>query len=132
MKSMYIHTTIRKPFSHVYGFLAKPENFTLWASGLATGEFRKMENGLWFAQTPMGEMHIRFTPVNEFGILDHWVIPPEGEEMYNPMRVIHNAEGCDVVFTLFQRDDMTESDMQRDHAWVMKDLAQLKMVLERD
>lgn len=130
MNSIYIHITIHKPYEQVYAFLREPANFPAWASGLASGAFTKADNGLWLAETPMGKMHLRFSPANDYGICDHWVIVPEGEEMYNPMRVIANGDGCDVVFTLFQRPGMSHEDMERDHAWVAKDFAMLKTLLE--
>lgn len=129
MKSIYVHTNISKPYDVVYGFISKPENFPLWASGLAEGEFRK-DGDLWLAITPMGEMRIRCTAENEFGIVDHWVIPPTGAEMYNPLRVIKNGDGCDVVFTLFQRAEMNDEELERDKEWIAKDLSNLKKLLE--
>lgn len=130
MNSVYIHITIQKPYEQVYAFLREPVNFPAWASGLAAGAFREAQNGLWLAETPMGKMHVRFSPANDYGICDHWVIPPEGKEMYNPLRVLKNGDGCDVVFTLFRRDGMSDADMARDHAWVVRDLASLKALLE--
>ena len=51
----------------------------------------------------MGRVTVAFAPPNPFGILDHRVTLPSGETVDNPMRVIPNADGCDVVFTVHRR-----------------------------
>jgi hypothetical protein len=51
--------------------------------------------------------------------------------MHNPMRVVANGDGAEVVFTLFQRDGMSDDEMARDAAMVSRDLAALKALLER-
>ena len=43
---------------------------------------------------------VAFAPSNDFGVLDHDVTLPDGETVRNPMRVISNGDGCDVVFTV--------------------------------
>jgi len=39
---------------------------------------------------------------NKFGILDHDVTLPSGAKVYNPMRVLPNNDGCELIFTLYQ------------------------------
>ena len=58
------------------------------------------------------------------------VIPEHGPAMHNPMRVVANGDGAELVFTLFQRDGMSDDEMARDAAMVSRDLATLKALLE--
>ncbi len=125
----HIGIGIECPFAETYEFLAEPENFPKWASGL--GHSFEPAGGLdWRAQTPMGPMTLRFSPRNEHGVLDHSVIPDGGAPMHNPMRLLANGEGCELVFTLYRRGGVTEEEYERDAAWVAHDLAGLKALLE--
>jgi hypothetical protein len=128
-RSRQITVAIAQPLDMVYLFLAKPENFPRWASGLGEA-FEPAGDGLWGAQTPNGPVHIRFTPQNDYGVLDHHVIPPEGDPVYMPMRVYANGTGCEVVVTVFRLPDMRLEDFERDAEWVQNDLLALKTLLE--
>jgi hypothetical protein len=78
----------------------------------------------------MGRVTITFAPRNDFGVLDHAVTLPSGETVYNPLRVIRDGDGCEVVFTIRQRPEMTDEDFKRDADAVAKDLATLKSLVE--
>ena len=112
----------------VYNFTSVPENFPRWASGL--GKSLKRKNGEWIAETPQGPIKVRFTERNEFGILDHYVIPESGAEIYIPMRVIPNGSGSELIFTLFRLSDVSDEKFAADAEWVMRDLTALKNLLE--
>ena len=112
----------------VYNFTSVPENFPRWASGL--GKSLKRKNGEWIAETPQGPIKVRFTERNEFGILDHYVIPESGVEIYIPMRVIPNGSGSELIFTLFRLSDVSDEKFAADAEWVMRDLTALKNLLE--
>ena len=75
-------------------------------------------------------MKIEFVPRNEYGVLDHYVTMPSGEVVHNPMRVIVDGDGCEVVFTLRRRPEMTDEEWARDADLVAGDLARLAGVLE--
>ena len=77
-------------------------------------------------------MEFQFVPRNEFGVLDHWVTLPSDAKVLNPMRVIPNGEGCEVMFTLFQLPDVTDENFAADAANVGHDLQALKRALEQD
>lgn len=128
-RARHIGITIERPAEEVYGFLAEPLNFPKWAEGLGHS-FHHVEGMIWTAETPMGPMRIAFSEPNAHGILDHAVIPPDGAAMHNPMRVMPNGNGSEVVFTLFQRG-MSDDEMARDAGMVARDLAALKALLER-
>lgn len=124
----HIGITIERSADEVYAFLAEPLNFPKWAEGLGHS-FSLVEGMTWSAQTPMGPMRIAFSEPNAYGIVDHTLIPADGPSMLNPMRVMPNGSGSEVVFTLFQRD-MSDEAMARDAAMVARDLVALKALLE--
>ena len=83
-----------------------------------------------FTESPLGGVTITFAPRNDFGVLDHDVTLTTGETVYNPLRVIRDGDGCEVVFTIRQRPEMTDEDFKRDADAVAKDLATLKSLVE--
>ena len=78
----------------------------------------------------MGRVGFAFVPRNDLGVLDHDVTLPTGEVAHNPMRVIADGSGCEVVFTLRRRPGMSDDEFGEDAAAVAADLARLKQVLE--
>jgi uncharacterized protein YndB with AHSA1/START domain len=129
MMTRHISTSIEAPFEAVYAFLATPSKFPLWAEGLGHS-FEPIDQWTWRAVTPMGAMNVRFTPTNSFGIADHTVIPDGAEPMSNPMRVIANGSGSEVIFTLFRRAGVTDEEFAADANAIAKDFATLKRLLE--
>ena len=75
-------------------------------------------------------MIVRFSESNAFGVLDHWVSPPSGVQIYIPLRVVKNGTGCELVFTLFRQPDMDHARFEADAQWVMRDLKAAKQLLE--
>jgi Polyketide cyclase / dehydrase and lipid transport len=128
-RSRHLSIAIDRPVAEVYAFAADPANLPRWAAGLA-GSRLERDGDQWFTQSPMGRVAIRFTPRNEFGVLDHDVTLPSGETVYNPVRVIADGAGSEVVFTLRQRPGMTDRDVERDAEAVAADLAALKSLVE--
>ncbi len=55
---------------------------------------------------------------------------PSGVTIHNPMRVMANGEGSEVVFSLFHLPGVSDAKFAEDATWVMKDLETLKRVLE--
>ena len=126
--SRNLSVSINRDAKDVYNFVSVPENFLRWASGL--GKSLKKVNGEWVAETPEGPVKVRFTERNEFGVLDHWVYPKPGLQIYIPMRVIPNGSGCELIFTLFRLPAMSDEKFVADAEWVMRDLTSLKNLLE--
>ena len=50
----------------------------------------------------------------------------------NPMRVVPNGDGSEVMFNLRRLGDMSDEDFSRDAGLVQADLERLKRVLEAD
>jgi hypothetical protein len=123
-----ISVSVRREWRAVYDFVRRPENFARWASGAARSLRR--EGDQWVADGPDGRAVLRFAGPNEFGVLDHWVTLASGAELHMPVRVVPNGSGAEVTFTLFRQPGMSDDIFARDAAWVTKDLAALKALLE--
>ena len=78
----------------------------------------------------MGRVRVSFVEPNDFGVLDHDVTLPSGETVANPVRVLPNQDGCDVVFTVRRRAGMSAGDFDRDSGTVARDLATLRELVE--
>ena len=128
-RSQHLSIGIDRPASQVYDFAADPLNLPKWAAGLA-GSSVERNGEQWYTDSPMGRVTFTFAPPNDFGVLDHEVTLPSGEAVYNPLRVMSDGDGCEVVFTLRQRPAMTDEDFERDADAVVKDLGTLKSVVE--
>jgi len=128
-KSRHISVSIDRPVDQVYEFASNPENLPEWAAGLS-GSIKKV-NGDWIAESPMGRVKVKFADKNRFGVLDHVVTLQSGEEVYNPMRVFPNNYGSELIFTLYQRQDMSDQMFAEDARAVARDLQKLKILLEK-
>jgi hypothetical protein len=113
----------------VYDFASNPANLPRWATGLCKSI--KNSNGKWIVETPQGPMEVRFVGKNEFRVLDHYVTPAPGVEVYVPMRVLANSSGSEVIFTLFRLPDMSDEKYAEDAGLVERDLQALKNILEK-
>ena len=114
----------------VYEFVANPENLPQWAAGLS-GSIAHV-NGEWIAESPMGRVKVQFAARNPFGILDHDVTLPSGDKVNNPMRVVRNDDGSEVIFTVYQRPGMSDDMFADDTKAVARDLGKLKTLLESE
>lgn len=123
-----ISISISRLPNEVYEFVSNPINLPKWATGLS-GSIKNV-NGEWIAESPMGNVKIKFAETNKFGVADHDVTLASGVTFHNPMRVLSNKNGCEVIFTLFRQADMSEEKFTTDADWVKKDLEKLKAVLE--
>ena len=127
-ESRQISEWIDRPAADVYDYASDPANLPNWAPGL--GNSVENVDGQWFVETQSGRVGFAFVERNRFGVLDHEVTLPSGEVIYNPMRVIPDGDGCEVVFTVRRLPDMTDEDFARDAGLVQADLTRLKHLLE--
>jgi hypothetical protein len=129
-RAQHVSVSIDRSRDQVYEFAANPENLPQWAAGLS-GSIDHV-NGEWIAESPMGRVKVQLTARNSFGILDHDVTLPSGVTVYNPMRVVANDDGSEVIFTVFQRPGMSDEAFAEDVKAVTRDLGRLKTLLESE
>ncbi len=127
VSSVHISETIDRPLTEVYAYAADPAHLPEWAAGLS-GSI-ELINGEWVADSPLGRIVITMAPANDYGVLDHHVALPDGRVFYNPMRVLADDDGCEVVFTLRRLPGVSDEEFARDAATVREDLARLKQLL---
>lgn len=128
-KSTTLSVSINRPPEEVYEFASNPENMSQWATAFVRSVRR--EENQWVLETLDGPMRICFVPRNDFGVLDHVVRLPGGAEVTNPMRVVRNGAGSEVLFTLFQLPGMSDDQFVKDAGMVERDLRMLKNILEK-
>lgn len=127
--SLHISTHVDRPATEVYDYTSNPVNLPEWAAGL--GGSITQENGQWVANSPFGHIVIEFVERNSLGVLDHYVTVESGERFYNPMRVIADGSGCEVVFTLRRAPGVDDDAFAADRAQIEADLATLKSILDQ-
>ncbi|HRQ00660.1 MAG TPA: SRPBCC family protein [Terrimesophilobacter sp.] len=126
--ALHLTQTIRRDPGEVGAFAGDPENLPLWAAGLSTGI--RFEQGRWVTDSPMGTVAVTFVGPVDAGVLDHDVTLPDGTVVHNPLRVLRNGDGSEVVFTLYRRDGMMDDEFERDADLVRADLEHLRGILE--
>lgn len=124
----HISQSIARDPAAVAHFAGDPENLPRWAGGLSTGI--RNEDGRWLTDSPMGSVEVRFVGAVQLGILDHDVVLPEGTVVHNPLRVLRNDAGSEVVFTLYRLPGVSDEDYEADTAYVRADLLRLRDLLE--
>ena len=103
-ESIHISEHITRSAAEVYAYASQLANLVHWAAGVSA------------------EMEVRFEGPNTLGVLDHWMTVG-GQHFYNPMRVIPDGNGSEVIFTLRNPTDA-------DRVAIATDLATLKRILE--
>ncbi len=111
----------------VYTYASDPTNLPTWAPSFVKSI--EKQGGNWVADTNLGQARFRFAPANDYGVLDHDVEMPSGT-FHNPMRVIPNGDGCEVLFTLAQLPGISDEQFQTDMDTVRADLNKLRTVVE--
>lgn len=125
-----ISATIDAPAHAVYEFARRRENLHRWAAGLASADIEQ-EGDHWGADSPMGRVQIRMAPRNDFGVLDHDVMTPDGTTTHNAFRVTPVDAGCALTFVVLRAAGASADDFERDAALVAQDLKTLKGLMER-
>lgn len=128
--SKVVSVSIGRVQRAVYEFASNPRNLPRWAPGLLISVRRRGKD--WIAKTRQGPIRLRFAKKNGFGVLDHFVTPGNGAEVYVPMRVVRNGEGSEVALTIFRRPGMSDAEFAADARAVRRDLVLLKRILEAE
>ncbi|GAB3297898.1 SRPBCC family protein [Epidermidibacterium keratini] len=124
----HISQPIARPPAEVIAFAGNPQNLPRWAAGLSEGI--RQDGERWVTESPMGTVEVSFTGPVDFGVLDHDVRLPDGSIVHNPLRVLANDDGSEVVFTLYERPGMPAEEFERDAEMVRADLKRLRAILE--
>lgn len=127
-ESRHVSEWIDRNAADVYAYASDPANLPRWAPGLG-GSVENVD-GRWFVETSTGRVGFAFVEPNAYGVLDHDVTLPSGEVVHNPMRVIPDGDGCEVVFTVRRLPGTSDEEFDRDAGLVQADLTRLKHVLE--
>lgn len=128
LESRTVSISIERSPQEVFEYVRDVRNLPRWACGL--GSSIDNVDGEWIARTPQGSMKFRFVERNDFGVLDHYITPQHGAEVYVPLRVVVNGSGSELVFTLFRVPGVTQEEFERDAATVLQDLSSLKRLLQ--
>lgn len=126
--ALHISRSVDAPPQRVVAVAGDPAQLPRWAAGLAAGV--REEGGRWFTDSPMGPVEVAFRGPLDAGVLDHDVTLPDGTVVHNPLRVLANDTGSEVVFTLFHRTGVSEEDFRADAELVRTDLDRLAALLE--
>lgn len=121
--------SIRRGWRDLYAQIWPPQFFRNWAAGLSESALRQ-EGDHWVAENEDGAIRIRFSPHNDYGVMDHWVTLPDGGTVHIPLRVIENGDGAEVMLTLFRQPDMDDERFAADARAINRDLATLKRLAE--
>lgn len=128
-RSLTITISIDRPHRDVYEFLAEPRNLPTWTTGIQRMEHRQGND--WAAILGDRELIFRYTPRNEYGVLDYSIRGP-GEDRPHvvPTRVFANDAGAELTITHYQRPGMTDDEFQSEAEWIRADFLTLKALLE--
>lgn len=121
---------IARPWRALYDQIWRPEYFRRWAVGLSEADLRA-DGDAWVADSPDSPIRIRFTPHNDYGVMDHIVETGDGQTIHVPLRVVANGDGAEVILTLFRQPDMDDERFAADIKLINRDLRALKAMAER-
>lgn len=127
-RAFTITISVDRPADEVATFLRTPSNMPKWAPGFCRAIAQ--ESGQWVAQTAGGPAKVRFAPVNDYGVVDHWVTPNGQAEVHMPLRVVPNDSGAEVMITFYQPVAMSDDQARGDLKLVSSDMERLKGLLE--
>jgi hypothetical protein len=132
LKSQIVQIPIHRAFAEVYRIVSKPENFPRWSPVLEPLFEPRGNNGLdWLVELPTGTHIIRFSPPNDFGVLDYTVIPQDGSRSRTTrVRLVPNEDGCEIVIQFFRQPGMTDEAFASHVEWAKTDYMTLKSVVE--
>lgn len=128
MKAKTLSVFIAVPPAVVYAFAADPVNLPAWVPSFCRSV--SLRDGRWLVQSPAGPAEFAFVEANPYGVLDHTITFGSGMRLTNPMRVVPNGEGSELLFTLFQRPGMSDQQFEQDAVEVRRDLETLRRLLE--
>lgn len=130
MRSRTVSIEIAAPVERVYRCVRDPAELPKWAAGICKSV--TVVEGVWHVDTgtELGTVRLEFCADNPYGVLDHIVTLPDGKNQNNPVRVVANGEGSELMFTVFQAKGMSDEAFLKDVQAVTRDLKTIKALLE--
>jgi uncharacterized protein YndB with AHSA1/START domain len=126
--SSHVSVHIARSVDDVYDYLSDPAHLPEWAAGLS-GSIELVE-GQWVSDSPMGRVVVQFAAPNTWGVLDHDVTLPDGQTFHNPLRVLADGDGSELVFTVRQAAGADDAAFAKDVEAVRADLDRARELLE--
>jgi uncharacterized membrane protein len=129
MKSDTQSISIDASIEEVFGFLSNPGNLPKWATGFCKDI--RQESSRWIAETPQGEMEVRYATNSNLSIIDFHMFPAPDVEGVAYSRILPNGEGSEYVFTQFQAPGMLDEVFQGQIESLKGELVLLKELMEK-
>jgi hypothetical protein len=119
-----VHVSILAPPRDVIAFLVDVHNWMTWAPWIRSVSRSSARD--WTFDTDAGPMSVRFAEQNALGVLDYEVTLGSGVRVLNPMRVLANGSGSELVRVVFQSPGASTDEFERDVQAVRDHLARIK------
>lgn len=116
IKTKTLSVSIAASPSAVYEFASNPKTCPNGRGGFAKS--MTLTNDGWVVETSESSVAMCFVNRNALGVLDHVVTLPQDLEILNPMRAIPNGSGSEVLFTLFQTENLSDKRFAEDVKFV--------------
>ncbi|MCM3273484.1 SRPBCC family protein [Paenibacillus elgii] len=129
LPSKTLSISIERGPEEVYAYVTNPVNFPEWVTSFVKSIRRSGEE--WIVETTEAPITLKFVDNNDYGVADHWVTVATGQTILNPMRVVLNGSGCEVVFTAYRQSGVSEESFANDTAMIESDLRTLKRIMEK-
>jgi hypothetical protein len=124
-----IRVMIDAPFDQVASDLADPDTHPEWGTEFFSGPARPGDEGEVLVTVPRmgGEVRFKVEADVGSGVIDLYLAPhasPFGPPL--PIRVIRNADGVDVLFTLARFPGQSDDEWEEGVASMARELTKLK------
>ena len=127
-----IVVAIQRDYDKAYALLADPRNYPRW-SPVPDALFQPIDNDRrnWLVDLPRGRRVLRFTPLNDFGVLDYSVYLEDGTyETTSSVRLVPNEDGCVLVVSFFKRDELSDEEFESEVRWAENDFKAIASAIE--
>ena len=131
LKSRVIIIPIKRGYDEVYGFLRLPESLLVWGAANPDAKMEHVADNDYLVDLPLGPKIMRFSPRNDYGVLDFQVLPQGASSgPATPVRLHRNDDGCELVYIYFQRAGISDEQFASDAEWLQSDLLRMKAYVE--
>ena len=111
----------------LFEFVADPGNLPRWAVGFCRAIRRGDDH--WIAETPQGEVAIRYVIDPSLGVVDFYMSPASGTEVAAFSRVVPNGDGAVYIFTQFQTPGMPDEAFEAQVRALKEELVVLRALM---